>query len=56
MKKMIHRLIVFYLRRCSGAFHTFPYGPKGRYVVIMNEIQYNIFSNRKNNKPLDDDA
>lgn len=43
MRRIIHKLIQWYLRRCGGAFHTSPYGPKGRYVVLMNEDQYHWF-------------
>ena len=40
MRRLIHALIVAYLRRCYGAFHHFPYGPQGRYVVLMREDEY----------------
>lgn len=40
----IHGLICWYLRKCSGSFHTYQYGPQGRYVVLMNEVEYAIFS------------
>lgn len=40
---LIHKLICRYLRHCSGSFHCYPYGPKGRYVVLMNEDQYHQF-------------
>lgn len=40
LKRGLHRTIVAYLRRCVGAFHTFPYGRDGRYVVLMTEGQY----------------
>lgn len=40
MRHALHKIIVAYLRRCGGAFHCYPYGPKGRYVVLMNESQY----------------
>ncbi len=39
-KTLIHRLIGWYLRRCGGAFHRNAYGPDGRYVVEMTELQY----------------
>ena len=45
MRGPIHRVIVWYLRRCAGAFHMFPYGPEGRYVVLMNEDQYHYYGN-----------
>ena len=40
MERVIHRFIVWYLRRAGGAFHTFKYGVDGRYVVLMNETDY----------------
>lgn len=46
MRKPLHRFIAWYLRRCAGAFHVFPYGPRGRYVVIMNEDDYHAHTNR----------
>jgi hypothetical protein len=39
----IHGAICWYLRRCSGAFHHNPYGPDGRYAVLMNEEQYHRY-------------
>lgn len=45
MRHTIHKLIVWYLRRCGGAFHCYQYGPQGRYVVLMNERQYNVWTN-----------
>lgn len=38
----IHGAICWYLRQCSGAFHYKPYGPDGRYVVLMTDKQYHI--------------
>lgn len=43
MKRMIHRMICWYLRSCGGAFHSYPYGPQGRYVVLMDEGQYHEY-------------
>lgn len=40
MRHAIHKLIVWYLRRCDGAFHCYPYGERGRYVMLMTETQY----------------
>lgn len=40
MRRIIHLLIMAYLQRSGGAFHTRPYGPDGRYVVVMNESEY----------------
>lgn len=45
--KLIHpwaiKLIAQYLLYCGGASHVYPYGVKGRYVVIMNEQDYHAF-------------
>lgn len=43
MRHTIHKLICWYIRRCSGAFHCYNYGENGRYVVLMNEGQYSNF-------------
>lgn len=51
MKRLIHKAIQWYLRRCGGVFHTNPYGPSGRYVVLMNEYQYHEFSHAFLNAP-----
>lgn len=40
MRGLIHKMIVWYLRRCWGAFHAYPYGPEGRYVVLMTDGQF----------------
>jgi len=45
MALIIHKIIVWYLRHCGGAFHHFAYGPNGRYVVLMNEQQYHDYKN-----------
>jgi len=42
--KLIHRLIVKYLVRCGGAFHTQPYGDTGLYVVLMNKRLYHEYA------------
>lgn len=42
-RRITHEIIQWYLRRSGGAFHTNPYGPSGRYVVLMNENQYHQF-------------
>lgn len=42
MRHVIHKLICWYLRRCSGAFHCYKYGETGRYVVLMNDDQYHV--------------
>lgn len=43
MRHLIHKIICWYLRKCGGAFHAFPYGTQGRYVVLMNDDQYHGF-------------
>lgn len=43
LRKLIHRAIVAYLRRCGGAFHHGGYGSLGRYVMCVNEQQYNAY-------------
>ena len=40
IRNLIQKTIVRYLRCCGGAFHCFPYGKLGRYVVLMDERQY----------------
>jgi hypothetical protein len=44
MKHALHKLIVWYLRRCGGAFHCYPYGERGRYAVLMTERQYHRYT------------
>jgi hypothetical protein len=46
MRHTIHKLICWYLRRCSGAFHCYNYGETGRYVVLMNEDKYSQYQKR----------
>ena len=50
MKKIhsrIVRFMAYYLKKhCGGATHVYPYGVEGRYIVIMNEEEYNQFNNR----------
>lgn len=44
--KYIIRFIAWYLKdKCGGASHVYPYGEQGRYIVIMNEEDYNTFIN-----------
>jgi hypothetical protein len=45
IRKLIHWLIVAYLRHCWGAFHASAYGQDGRYVVLMNDQQYHYYTN-----------
>lgn len=52
IRKYIHGIILWYIENmCGGDFHTRSYGPSGRYVVLMNEDQYNRYTNyaRDNN-------
>ena len=43
----IIRFIAWYMyEQCGGASHVYPYGNKGRYVVIMNERQYHDFRHK----------
>lgn len=42
---IIHSLIVRYLIHCGGAFHHNEYGPKGRYIALMNEEKYQEYTN-----------
>ena len=49
MKNKIHsrivRFMAYYLKKhCVGATHVYPYGIEGRYIVIMNEVEYNQFN------------
>lgn len=48
MKRFLYKYLItfiaWYMRDiCGGASHVYPYGDKGRYVVIMNERQYHEF-------------
>lgn len=45
IRKLIHRAICWYLGKCGNAFHTYPYGEQGRYVVLMTEANYQNFKN-----------
>lgn len=45
MRDLLHSCIAWYLRRCAGAFHVYPYGERGRYVVLMDEDAYHRFKN-----------
>ncbi len=46
MRAFMHVLIISYLYRVGGALHDGPYGPRGLYVVVMNEQQYHDFRER----------
>lgn len=54
MRHLLHKAICWYLRRCAGAFHCYPYGTGGRYVVLMDESQYGDFKKRvhRNSHPV----
>lgn len=45
IKNIWHKIIVKYLEYCAGAFHCFPYGAGGRYVVLMMETEYFRYKN-----------
>lgn len=47
VKKHIHNAIVWYLKRCGGAFHNGPYGENGKYVALMSDDQYGRYQNVK---------
>ena len=47
IRSLIHRVIVRYLRRCAGAFHSGNYGSDGRYVVLMNDADYGLWGRGK---------
>lgn len=40
LRKFIHTLILRYIERNGGAFHTQPYGVQGRYVVALADAEY----------------
>lgn len=53
MRHLIHKLIVWYLRKCAGVFHAYPYGRSGRYVMLMTDEQYHQWTSlewKKRNK------
>jgi hypothetical protein len=39
IRHLVHGLVAWYLKR-NGTFHVYPYGPDGRYVVLMSESEY----------------
>ena len=43
-RKPLHSLYRRYLVSCGGDHHTGPYGPNGRYVVLMTEEQYHRYT------------
>lgn len=45
MKHLWHKIIVWYLRHCWGAFHCYPYGEGGKYVVLMSDADYHTYKN-----------
>lgn len=51
IQRITHQVIQWYLRRSGGAFHTNPYGPSGRYVVLMSEDQYHRFKQAEPYQP-----
>lgn len=42
IRSLLHRFIAWYLGR-NGAFHVYPYGPEGRYAVLMTEPEYHLW-------------
>lgn len=45
--KYIINFIAWYMReKCGGASHVYNYGDNGRYIVIMNEIQYRDYNSK----------
>lgn len=45
VRKYIHNAIVWYLKRCGGAFHSGPYGENGKYVALMSDEKYHHYQN-----------
>lgn len=43
MRKYIHKIIVWYLKKCGGAFHSGPYGDNGKYVKLFTDKQYSEY-------------
>lgn len=46
MKRIIHKAIVWYLKKVRESFHTGAYGDDGRYVVLMTEVEYHQFMHK----------
>lgn len=44
LRHLIHKLIAWYLRRVGGACHVYPYGPQGRYIVLMTDREYHDYT------------
>ena len=45
-RKHIHKAIVWYLKRCGGAFHSGAYGENGKYVKLFSDAEYNDYQRR----------
>ena len=43
IRKHIHNIIVWYLKRCGGAFHHYPYGENGKYIAMMSDKKYHEY-------------
>ena len=43
--RLVHSLIVKYLRKVGGAFHHFQYGKNGRYICVLTEEEYHYVRN-----------
>lgn len=42
--KYTHAFIVWYLRKCGGAFHHNRYGVNGIYVAMMSDATYHEYT------------
>lgn len=43
IRRHVHSFIVWYLKKCAGAFHHGSYGENGVYVVVMNDEKYSDY-------------
>lgn len=43
VRRHIHKFIVWYLRKCAGAFHHGSYGENGVYVAVMSDLKYHEY-------------
>lgn len=59
-RHVIHKLIIWYLGKCAGAFHSGPFndygkeGKGGQYVVAMNDDTYHHFTVLADNRKKDE--
>jgi len=49
IRRLIHKMIVAYLLKSGKTFHHGKYEDGGQYVVLMDEYQYNLFTNYVDN-------